>query len=367
MNIRRVKILGAGSIGNHLANASRVLGFDVVLCDLDPKALKRTQNEIYPGRYGKWDPAIQLCELKNAPKGGFDLICIGTPPEYHMPLALEALDEKPRAVQIEKPLCPPSLDKAQAVYEKAAAAKVAVFVGYDHAVGKAARKAEEILRAGTLGEIQTLDVEFREYWGGIFKAHPWLSGPADTYLGFWKRGGGSSGEHSHATNLWQHLAHLVGAGRVSEVSASVRYVKDGAAEYDDVCLMNLRTDSGFVGRVVQDVVTQPVKKVAWIHGKKGSLQWVNGYNKQGDAIIISMVGQPEPEIIPCPKTRPDDFIEELKHIDACLVPSTPASPISLQRGLDTMLAVAAAHLSEREKRTVKINYSRGYTGAALST
>jgi phosphoglycerate dehydrogenase-like enzyme len=28
-----VKILGAGSIGNHLANASRRLGWNVTLCD----------------------------------------------------------------------------------------------------------------------------------------------------------------------------------------------------------------------------------------------------------------------------------------------------------------------------------------------
>ncbi len=29
-------------------------------------------------------------------------------------------------------------------------------------------------------------------------AHPWLAGPQDSYLGFWRRGGGASGEHSHA-------------------------------------------------------------------------------------------------------------------------------------------------------------------------
>ena len=43
-----VKIFGAGSIGNHLAHASRKIGWDVSICDLDPEALKRTRNEIYP-------------------------------------------------------------------------------------------------------------------------------------------------------------------------------------------------------------------------------------------------------------------------------------------------------------------------------
>ena len=75
-----VKIHGAGSIGNHLANASRRMGWGVTLCDLDPSALKRTREEIYPARYGQWDDAIQLCTSAEAPQGGFDLIFIGTPP-----------------------------------------------------------------------------------------------------------------------------------------------------------------------------------------------------------------------------------------------------------------------------------------------
>ena len=39
----KVKVLGAGSIGNHLANASRRRGWQVAICDLDPAALARTR------------------------------------------------------------------------------------------------------------------------------------------------------------------------------------------------------------------------------------------------------------------------------------------------------------------------------------
>ena len=56
----RVKMYGAGSSGNHLANASRVLGWDVTVCDVDEVPLNRMKNEIYPGRYGKWDEGIKL-------------------------------------------------------------------------------------------------------------------------------------------------------------------------------------------------------------------------------------------------------------------------------------------------------------------
>jgi len=361
----RVKIYGAGSIGNHLANASRRLGWSVTVCDVSDASLKRMRDEIYPARYGAWDETIQLCNNADEPRGGFDLIHIGTPPEHHIALALHALDEQPAALLIEKPLCLPGLEQAQTLYERARGGTTKVFVGYDHVVGKAMLMVEELLRAGTVGEVQTIDVEFREHWGGIFAAHPWLSGPADSYLGFWRSGGGASGEHSHAINLWQHLAHVVGAGRVVEVDGMLRYVRDGRAEYDDLCMLNLRTEGGLIGRVVQDVVTRPHRKRACIQGLVGAVEWVNGYDASGDAVRVLRPGHPD-TLHPVPKTRPDDFVWELSHIRAQLEGGAPPSGIAIERGLDTMLVVAAAHRSEQQHARVAINYEAGYTDGALA-
>ena len=359
-----IKIHGAGSIGNHLANAARRLGWAVTLCDIADRALERARREIYPSRYGAWDEAIQLHNSRTAPKGGFDLIAIGTPPEFHLPLALEALEENPRAIQVEKPVCMPDLAGAQELFQKSRERGVAVFVGYDHVVGSAACEVARLLGRKAIGGIETLDVEFREHWGGIFAAHPWLSGPADSYLGFWKNGGGASGEHSHALNLWQHFAQLIGAGRVVEVSALLDYTKDGVAEYDRICALHLVCESGFVGRVVQDVVTRPVRKWARIQGRDGFVEWHCGaVAGRDDVRWAELDGVPQEALFP--KTRPDDFIREIEHIQASLADGTP-SPISLERGLDTMLVIAAAHLSAQQRRNVKIDYSAGYRPESLS-
>ena len=72
----KVKVIGTGSIGNHLANAARRLDWQVDMCDLDPLALERTKNEIYPSRYGVWDTHINLYGMEDVPKGGYDLICM---------------------------------------------------------------------------------------------------------------------------------------------------------------------------------------------------------------------------------------------------------------------------------------------------
>ena len=134
-----VKIYGAGSIGNHLSNAARQLGWSVDLCDTDPAALERTRHEIYPGRYGAWDSEIRLCGPDDVDQGGYDFIFVGTPPDSHMKLAIGAVGEKPRAVLVEKPLCTPDLEGAQELHDLAKANGVAVFTGYDHVVGKASQ------------------------------------------------------------------------------------------------------------------------------------------------------------------------------------------------------------------------------------
>jgi predicted dehydrogenase len=281
-----------------------------------------------------------------------------------MKLALDALDEKPGAILVEKPLCPPDLAGAQTLWERSAAENIPVFVGYDHVVGIASNGVANVVASGALGAIDTLDVDFREHWGGIFAAHYWLSGPGDSYLGFWRRGGGASGEHSHATNLWQHFAHLVGAGRVVEVSAGMEFVTDDTTDYDKVCLLTLTTETGMVGRVAQDVVTAPPRKSGRIQGQDGFVEWHCGYHPGCDAVISGRAdGNPQTQTFE--KTRPDDFIQELRHIESAMGADPKASPISLTRGLDTMLVVAAAHRSVREKRSVRIDYKKGYSDDAL--
>jgi predicted dehydrogenase len=358
----KVKVLGAGSIGNHLAHASRRLGWQVAICDIDSAALERTRNEVFPGRYGAWDESIELYHPRDAPKSVYDLIVVGTPPDSHVELAIEAIAEGPRAVLVEKPVCGPDLHRAQELLALARDRDVTVFVGYDHVVGKAVVSALE--KARGLHRIETLDVEFREHWGGIFDAHPWLAGPQDSYLGFWKRGGGASGEHSHAINLWQHFARELRAGRVVEVTAFLDYVQSASVDYDKLCLLNLRTESGLVGRVAQDVVTAPPRKWARIQGDDGFVDLAIGVKPGSDGVSWKL-GDAERGESTIRKTRPDDFIAELAHIEAVLEGRDDSDALRLERGLDTMLVVAAAHRSAAEGRRIRIDTRAGYTLDAL--
>jgi predicted dehydrogenase len=351
--VKRIKIFGAGSIGTHHAHAARMLGWDVVVCDSDARALERMRSQLYPSRYGSWDASIELTTPEGQPRTGFDLVVVGTPPDSHIPLARAALAEQPTAVLIEKPLTTPAMAGVEELNCEIRSSGVRVFVGYDHVVGRAAVAVDDLLRAGVLGAVSTIDVEFREHWAGIFQAHPWLSGPDASYLGHWQRGGGAAGEHSHALNLWQHFAHAAGLGRVIEVQAMIDYVTEGTGTYDRLCLMHLRTASGIVGRAVQDVVTGPPRKWGRIQGSLGALEWVAGYQPGIDAVILRPANGAE-EVQQFAKTRPDDFIRELQHLEQHCANGLP-SPIDFDRGVDTMNAIAAAHESERTGRRVQLD------------
>lgn len=361
----KVKIVGAGSIGNHLSQASRKMGWEVDLCDVDPKALYRTKNDIYPTRYGEWDEGIKLYLCDEVPKKEYDLYIIGTPPDSHIELARAAVKEGAKSILVEKPFCTQDMLGAQELYEEASKAGCMVFVGYDHVVSKSAALMAKMLNEKKYGRLQTLDVEFREYWGGIFNAHPWLSGPSDTYLGFWKKGGGATGEHSHAINLWQHFSHEAGTGRIVEVNANIEFVKSEGADYDSISLMQVKTETGMIGRIVQDVITQPTRKWARAQCDNGYIEWYCSLKPGMDTVEFRANGG---DITTCDivKTRPDDFFQELKHIDNALKNQLQNSPICMNRGLDSMLAVSAAYKSAIQGCPVTIDYRKGYTSDALS-
>jgi predicted dehydrogenase len=309
------------------------------------------RTQLFPSRYGAWDESIRLNVASAAPREDFDLIIIGTPPDTHLPLAADALAERPAALLVEKPLAPP-FSRVDKLRQQSKSSVTRVFVGYDHVVGQAAQLVAAELARGSVGDVLTIDVEFREHWAGIFQAHPWLAGPHDSYLGYWKRGGGALGEHSHAANLWQYFARTAGAGRVAAVHGALDYVSEGAALYDRLCILTLRTERGLLGRVVQDVVTKPPRKWARIQGETGAIEWQVGYQPGVDAVIVKRTGS-EDDVRLFPKTRPDDFIQELRHIERCCADGTE-SPLDLERGIETLQLMDAAHQSQRLERTVHI-------------
>jgi predicted dehydrogenase len=226
------------------------------------------------------------------------------------------------------------------------------------------RAAEELVGAGVVGRLQTISARTREHWAGIFAAHPWLSGPADSYLGFSSRGGGAAGEHSHALNIWQHFAHVADAGRVCEVTANLDMISENGVHYDQLAFITLRTEHGLLGDVIQDVISVPTEKYARLQGSDGSVEWHVNYRPGTDAVISTSVrGTAEEKLFK--KTRADDFRAEIDHLAGVMDGAISRSPIELERGLETLVVIAAAFKSNALGRRVRIDWGRGYVAEAL--
>ena len=361
-----IRIIGAGSIGNHLAHAARSRNWRVVLTDIDDAALQRARHEIYPQRYGAWDEAITTRNSRDSLGEAADVVFIGTPPDSHIKLALETLEHvRPKVLLIEKPLAGPDLAGCQQLLDACRKNGVFAAVGYNHCLGANTVLAQSVLAEKPVGDLKTISSRTREHWSGIFAAHPWLSGPEDSYLGYSSRGGGACCEHSHAINIWQHFAHVMGAGRVAEVSAELDMVEIGKARYDQLALMTLRTASGLVGDVIQDVVTFPHDKSLRVQGSQGFVEWRVNHQPGKDAVLHGKAGGPVEEHL-IAKTRPDDFKAEIDHLAAVMDGKVQSSPISLERGLDTMMVIAATFKSHAERRPVRIDWNNGYGLQALN-
>ena len=89
------------------------------------------------------------------------------------------------------------------------------------------------------------------------------------------------------------------------------------------------------------------------------MEWYCNHSTKADAVLqFNREGLFSEESFP--KVRRDDFICELQHIANCVETNSRSSPISLERGLNTMLCIIAAHRSAIEKRPVEIDYDRGF-------
>lgn len=346
----KIQIFGAGSIGNHLSNAARQLNHYVQVVDVSQTALDRMRNDIYPSRYKNWDVEIDQVTFEKSliDKEYFDLIFIGTPPSSHIELAFLAIEKKPKAILIEKPLSTP-LTELETFSNLAKKSTTRVYVGYDHSIAPSVNKMLDLAK-NKIGDILSIDVDFRENWVGILNAHPWLSGPSQSYLGNISEGGGALCEHSHALHLWKTISNYLNLGDVCVSNVDMKIIKELGLNYDAISHVYLKTNKNVFGRVVQDVVGVPVQKKALIQGSEGYVEWFCSVPNIGDIVELKLKKQ-KPKKFMFAKNRPDDFINEIIHIEKdILTDTTSNSAISYEEGYKTMKLINQCFLLTENHR-----------------
>ena len=342
--MNKVRIVGAGSIGNHLAHGFISNGFEVEITDKDEKALHRMKTEIYPTRYGGWDERIKIIESTNYSKYNSDVLIIGTPPNTHVKVALEQLKLTiPKIILIEKPISHPDLSMIEELESEATQGNIRILVGYNHRLTKNTLIATEILENNKLGEVLSITSQTRESWNGIMKAHPWLNGPQDSYLSSYLDGGGALYEHSHALNLLQYFLDISGCEEIISVQATMDVIRENKMNYDRFSFLSLVNKQNKVFHVIQDVVTNPPIKELRINGSLGDLIWRTS-QKLDEVIVFNYDGEIH-QHYKIEKSRADDFLAEVLHIRSLLSGVVTQSPLDYRHAITTMKIIAAAFKS----------------------
>ena len=346
------KVIGAGSIGNHLTHALRALDVQVTIVDVDQNALERTRNVIYPERYGSFDTSITLAHPDDVRDTSFDLCVIGTPPDTHVPIAARELAIGHRALLIEKPLASPDLDTLQRFASIVQESSTRVLVAYNQRLKHNTAAFLELSRENDLGNRVSISARMREDWAGILKAHPWLSDATESYLGYTSRGGGALYEHSHAVDFALFIAHELGQGRPTTVDARLNTVEHDTGTYDEEAVLSITMASGLPVSVVQDLFTLPADKSLDAVFSGGELGWE--MHGDHDSVRISSTGS-DSVITKFPKTRPDDFLPEIAHVIELLTSEVDiVSPLDFSEALHTSLTLEAAVASHESGSTVVI-------------
>ena len=363
----KVAIIGAGSIGNHLAYSSRKLNWDITVFDHDIEALDRFKNEIFPSRYGQFDNQIKLRvseHFGSAKPRDFDAILIGTPPDSHLEILQMAVKLFPRAIFVEKPFCPPSesdIYDSKRIIENNPDIKF--FCGYNHRQSMVTKHLIESIQLMD-AVVTNLEVKWLESWEGILRAHPWISGPGETYLGSTSRGGGALFEHSHGLDLWIQISNILGLGVPLEVKAEMKYIEDVkmGTHYDASSTIEILTENGFHGKVHQDVLANPSQKTISVLSKSYRFDAEFG-NKNLDKLSCvptnDSIGGFSLEI---EKPRPFDFDIELACISNILFSKQVKKPIlnlDALSGLFTAYVAKKAIDSSKSGKSVRIE-SKGW-------
>ena len=228
------------------------------------KSLFLSEDRIYT------DYKVMLeAEAAMPPEKRLDFVSIVTPNFVHFEPAMMALD-KGFNVVIEKPITI-TLDQAVQIKEKLASTGLTLLLCHTYTGYPMIKQAKQLLKAGLLGKIRKVYVEYPQGWLSTFleatgqAQAAWRTDP--------KKSGkaGSMGDiGTHAFNLAEYVTGL----QVTKICASLNTVVEGRLLDDDGGAF-LKFDNGATGILMATQIAAGEENNVKIrvYGEKGGLEW----------------------------------------------------------------------------------------------
>lgn len=218
--------------------------------------------------HGNWRELL-ADELRRPPQERIDFVCIATPNHLHYPVAL-AFVEAGFHVVCDKPLVHTSV-QAQELVDAVRRRGVVFGVTYNYTGYPMVRQAREMVRAGELGTLRKVVVEYHQGWLATAeeaqgnKQAAWRANPAQGGLG------GAIGDiGSHAENL---VATVTGLD-IESVCADLAALVPGRVLDDDAAVL-IRFAGGARGLLSASQVMTGVENGfrLRVSGTQGTVEW----------------------------------------------------------------------------------------------
>ena len=332
-----ILVIGAGSIGNHFTNAFLSISkkYNLFITDISELALLRMKNEIFFQRYGYWHNSINLVEinnLKNIEDLKFEFIIIGTPPFSHADVFNKIVKNLSyQKLIIEKPLH--SFKQSIKINENKL-----IFCGYNHSVSDSFVFFKN--RIKNLKKIDLIEVNWREGWSGILKAHFWLKNEFSSYLGNFEAGGGALHEHSHGLHLSLYIMKILNI-KPKKRSYNVSFKSNNKVKYDNYSSIHFYDNKKQLKLIYQtDLVSEDVDKSVIIHSENRKFVWRCNYKPGYDFVsTINSKSQKSNDKF-FKKDRSKDFIDEISHIKKInKLSHYKNSPLNISLAKDVMFEI----------------------------
>jgi predicted dehydrogenase len=218
--------------------------------------------------YGSWEEMLER-ELARPVADRIDFVVIVTPNHVHFPVARAFVDAGFDVVS-DKPLVHTS-EQASELVELVRSRGTVFGVTYNYTGYPLVRHARDMVRAGELGELRKVVVQYSQGWLATLleatgnKQAAWRTDPARSGIA------GAMGDiGSHAENLAATITGL----HVTHVNADVATVVPGRLLDDDAAVL-LRLDGGVRGLLVasQIEIGNENNIRIRVHGSEGSIDW----------------------------------------------------------------------------------------------
>ena len=275
-------IIGCGSAGErHLKNLL-TLRQECFVYDRDVERMKKMV-----GRYkvSIYDFASHHLHM--------DSWVVATPPEYHIPFALEALSHNSH-VFIEKPFSN-TLDRVDEVIEKAKAQNRILMIGYQFRFNNALRHVKSLIESGGIGRVMCIRAEVGQ------DLRDWH--PQEDYRSLYTCETGAVLDCSHEIDYVQWLA----GSEVIEIQGMCGKLSDLEMSAEDTAEINMRFENGIIANVHLDCVQRKYSRWCKVIGTKGTFNWT-----YPNRVTLSIPGKSD-TLDPCFLINDDMYLAEMQH------------------------------------------------------